>query len=653
MPSLGLPIFGQSPAGAAAGDALAQPRRARRQRRAGRRAVYPDGEQPAPEGFSRRSFLQVLGASTALAGLSACKPPREQVVSYVSARPGVTPSVAAHYATAVSRGGYARRASSSRATRGAPPRSRATPTTRPAWAAPASTSWPPSSTSTTPTGWPASAAHGQRGGLERLPRRALGAGRRPRQGRRRPAARPGRADQLADAGRPAGQAAGPLPPGAHRRLGPGRRRRRPRGRPLAFGRPLDVELRLVGADVILSLDSDFLATEGDHLRHARDFASRRGQPSGMNRLYVAEGGFTVTGGAADHRLRMRASEVLGFGRAVAAALAADHGLAQLASLGAPLTGDRGRQAVAVAADLAQVPRPRRGAGRAAAARRGPRPGRGASTRRSATPGPPWSTASRRCSTRPAARTGSSCWRRSCAPARSTRWSSPPGTRSTPRQPTSISWRCSPRSPTSSTSPRATTRRPRSPAWWWRPPIRSRAGATCEAATARRRSSSRSSPRWSSASPSSTCWPPSSTWATWAPGGWCARAGGPAPPTRALRPRLRRGRWRSRASDAGFDRAWSEWLAAGVVSGRAAASAAPVKVAARPGPRGRRAAGGAAGPAPGSRPASPPTTRRSTAATPRTPGCRSCRTRSPSSPGTTPPASRRPPRPGSASRPAAW
>ena len=50
-------------------------------------------------------------------------------------------------------------------------------------------------------------------------------------------------------------------------------------------------------------------------------------------------------------------------------------------------------------------------------------------------------------------------------------------------------------------------------------------------------------------------------------------------------------------------------------------------------------------APAWRPSSRPTTRRSTAATPRTPGCRSCPTRSPSSPGTTPPASRRPPPPG--------
>ena len=89
--------------------------------------------------------------------------------------------------------------------------------------------------------------------------------------------------------------------------------------------------------MILALDSDFLALEGEHLRHAREFASRR-EPPRMNRLYVAEPAFTVTGGMADHRFRMRGAEVAGFARAVAAELAARHGLPQLAPLGAPAAG---------------------------------------------------------------------------------------------------------------------------------------------------------------------------------------------------------------------------------------------------------------------------------------------------------------------------
>jgi molybdopterin-containing oxidoreductase family iron-sulfur binding subunit len=72
----------------------------------------------------------------------------------------------------------------------------------------------------------------------------------------------------------------------------------------------------------------------------------------MNRLYAAESAFTVTGGVADHRFRMRCSEVVGFARAVAAALAGGHGLGALAPLGAAAASpETGRWAAAVAADL--------------------------------------------------------------------------------------------------------------------------------------------------------------------------------------------------------------------------------------------------------------------------------------------------------------
>jgi len=77
------------------------------------------------------------------------------------------------------------------------------------------------------------------------------------------------------------------------------------------------------ADVILSLDSDFLFGEPGHLRYSRDFALRH-QPisaSGtMNRLYVVEGSLTLTGSNADHRLGVKPSQVEAFARAVASRL---------------------------------------------------------------------------------------------------------------------------------------------------------------------------------------------------------------------------------------------------------------------------------------------------------------------------------------------
>ena len=69
------------------------------------------------------------------------------------------------------------------------------------------------------------------------------------------------------------------------------------------------------ARIILSLDSDFLGNDGATLETARQFAEGRRptvQAPEMSRLYVAEGVFSVTGGNADHRIRLRPSEMEAF-----------------------------------------------------------------------------------------------------------------------------------------------------------------------------------------------------------------------------------------------------------------------------------------------------------------------------------------------------
>src|SRR5262252_607244 len=78
---------------------------------------------------------------------------------------------------------------------------------------------------------------------------------------------------------------------------------------LAFGRPVDCHYRIDQADVIVALDSDFLACGPGSLRYARDFAARRrpDQPDRMNRLYAVEAMPTPTGSRADHRLPLRPS----------------------------------------------------------------------------------------------------------------------------------------------------------------------------------------------------------------------------------------------------------------------------------------------------------------------------------------------------------
>jgi molybdopterin-containing oxidoreductase family iron-sulfur binding subunit len=77
------------------------------------------------------------------------------------------------------------------------------------------------------------------------------------------------------------------------------------------------------ASVVLSLDADFLNAGPGRLRYTRDFIDRRRLVKGhatMNRLYAAESTPTGTGIKADHRFGMRAVDVEGFARAVAAGL---------------------------------------------------------------------------------------------------------------------------------------------------------------------------------------------------------------------------------------------------------------------------------------------------------------------------------------------
>jgi len=92
------------------------------------------------------------------------------------------------------------------------------------------------------------------------------------------------------------------------------------GARIAFGEYVNPVYRVDQADVIVALDSDFLTSGPGCVRYARDFAKKRrveGPESKMNRLYAVESTPTNTGAMADHRLRMRASEVEGFTRMLA------------------------------------------------------------------------------------------------------------------------------------------------------------------------------------------------------------------------------------------------------------------------------------------------------------------------------------------------
>jgi MoCo/4Fe-4S cofactor protein with predicted Tat translocation signal len=94
------------------------------------------------------------------------------------------------------------------------------------------------------------------------------------------------------------------------------------GSRVAFGEFVDTQYSFDKADVILSIDADFLGALPGSLAHARHFAARRrpDEAERMNRLYVVETMPSLTGSRADHRLPLKPSAIVEFARQVAAAV---------------------------------------------------------------------------------------------------------------------------------------------------------------------------------------------------------------------------------------------------------------------------------------------------------------------------------------------
>jgi molybdopterin-containing oxidoreductase family iron-sulfur binding subunit len=119
------------------------------------------------------------------------------------------------------------------------------------------------------------------------------------------------------------------------------------GAEIAFGEPVESVYDLTRAKVLLSLDGDFLSSgfPGFH-KYTRQFSQRR-RPElkdEMLRFYAVESATTNTAAKADHRLHVKASQVEGFARALATAL----GLNQA---GGEFTAEQKRFAAALMKDL--------------------------------------------------------------------------------------------------------------------------------------------------------------------------------------------------------------------------------------------------------------------------------------------------------------
>ncbi len=112
------------------------------------------------------------------------------------------------------------------------------------------------------------------------------------------------------------------------------------GTEIAFGKPMRPIWDLTKAEVILSLDGDFLLGHPAAVRSARDFAANRRMSNPnpaeqtMSRLYVVESAMSVTGMTADERIAVRSSDVA----AVAATVAKELGTEAAALLGPGVAG---------------------------------------------------------------------------------------------------------------------------------------------------------------------------------------------------------------------------------------------------------------------------------------------------------------------------
>ena len=313
---------------------------------------FTEGASELPEGVTRREMMTLLGASLSLAGLAGCRRPVEEIVPFVTAPEEIVPGIPRYYATTMPfrRSAYGLIVESHE---GRPTKIEGNPSHPSTLGASGSIVQasvlglydPDRSQSVTlkgerkswsdfVTAWgPLSEAHNADGGaglavlsesfasptLARLASELRA---------RYPRLQWATYDAVSDESRLAGLRQ-------------------------ATGRDVDLMLRLDRAAVILALDADPLLTDPEMIRHARGFADgRRAGASGgvMNRLYVVEGVFSLTGAMADHRLRLESRQIAPFLAALAARL--DPSAAGAGSpTGAGVAGVDPRWIDAVAKDL--------------------------------------------------------------------------------------------------------------------------------------------------------------------------------------------------------------------------------------------------------------------------------------------------------------
>src|SRR5215468_749967 len=287
------------------------------------RREFPNGAAEWVDSLDRRRFLRLMGASLALAGVTACtRQPTETIVPYVHPAVEITPGEPLYFATAMPMGGAAEgllvESHEGRPTKieGNPNHPASLGATSLFAQASVLTLYNPDRARTITnigeiSSWGAFTTELQRLLAEKSASR--GEGLRVLTGA---VSSPTLFDQIKTL-------LTGLPAAKWHQYEPVNHDNAMAGARMAFGEPVNAIYRLENADVILALDADFLACGPASVRYARDFSNRRRLLDGdreMNRLYVVEGSMTNTGAVADHRFPLRPSEIEGFAREVAARL---------------------------------------------------------------------------------------------------------------------------------------------------------------------------------------------------------------------------------------------------------------------------------------------------------------------------------------------
>ena len=274
---------------------------------------------PTRKGMSRRGFLQVLGATSVATLASACARPTQDTLSpYVSTPDDVVPGNALHYATAMCVNGLATGLVVT-AFEGRPTKIEGNP--RHPWSVGGTTAWQQSSILDLYD--PARARDIMHRGTA-TSREALVAALREQaaqldktqgQGLRlllEPSSSPLLASRLEEIKKR-------WPKAVTRFYSAGITDASTAGAALAFGKPLTARYDFKKADVVVSLDSDFLAFDAGS-RYTMDFAERRSDPENLSRFYAIECDLTLTGSNADHRFPMKSGDVGAAARALYAKL---------------------------------------------------------------------------------------------------------------------------------------------------------------------------------------------------------------------------------------------------------------------------------------------------------------------------------------------